>query len=156
MTNVSVMYRNAAMVAEDVMPPLPTSKQSDKYFTYGLDNLRADDDARRPGGRSNEIDWTPSTDSYYADGHALSMVIPDEWRENADAALDLDTDTTIQLTDKIMLAREINCATKVATLTAHAQTSARWDVDTTDPVKVIDTAKETIATSIGCRPTACC
>lgn len=152
MTNVSLMYRNAAMVAEDIMPALPVDKQSNKYFTYGLDNLRADEDLRRPGAMSNEIDWTPSTDTYYADGHALSQVIPDEWRENADAAIDLDTDVTIQLTDKIMLKREKNCATAVATLTAHAQTAARWDVDTTDPVKLIDTAKETVATAIGMVP----
>ena len=146
------MYRNAEFVADQVLPTVPVEKQSDKYFIYGVDNLRPDDDARRPAGMANEIDWSLSTNPYYADGHALAQYIPDEWRENADAALDLDTDVTVQLTDKILLNREVNTFNVINTLTAHAQTGARWDVDTTDPVKVIDTAKETVATSIGKPP----
>ena len=146
------MYRNAAFVADQVMPTIPVEKQSDKYFIYGVDNLRADDDARRPAGLANEIDWSLSTNPYYADGHALAQYIPDEWRENADAALDLDTDVTVQLTDKILLNREVNTFNVINGLSAHAQTSARWDVDTTDPIKVIDVAKETIATAIGQPP----
>jgi len=153
LTNVSVMYRNGNFVADRILLELPVGKQSNKYLVYGVDNLRPDDDARRPGAMSNEIDWSLSSDTYYADGHALSSVIPDEWRENADAPLDLDTDVTVQLTDKILLNREVACAAKIAAgLTPHAQTSARWDVDTTDPVKVIDTAKETVATAVGLKP----
>jgi hypothetical protein len=152
LTNVSLMYRNAAMVADQVFPPLPVDKQSNKYYVYGMDNLRPDDDERRPGGLANEIDWNVSANPYYCDGHALSQVIPDEWRENADQALNLDTDTTIQLTDKILLNREVALAAVIAGLTPHAQTAARWDVDTTDPVKVIDAAKEVVAAGIGLLP----
>ena len=153
LTNVSVMYRNGQMVADSIFPMIPVDKQSNKYWTYGLDNLRPDDDTRRPGGESNEIDWSLSANPYYCDGHALSQVIPDEWRENADAAIDLDTDTTIQLTDKLWLNREVAAAAAVAaSVTASDQTAAKWDTDTTDPIKIIDTAKETIAPAIGQKP----
>jgi hypothetical protein len=147
------MYRNGQMVADSVFPMVPVDKQSNKYWVYGMDNLRADDDTRRPGAESNEMDWTVSANPYYADGHALSQVIPDEWRENADAALDLDTDVTTQLTDKIWLNREVAAAAAIAAgVTASDQAGAKWDVDTTDPVKVIDTAKETIAPAVGQKP----
>src|SRR5580658_1432005 len=102
------MYQNAAMVSEQVFPVVPVDKQSDKYWVYGVDNLRAQDDERRPGALSNEIDWTLSTTPFYCDGHALSKYIPDEERENADAGLDMDIDTTLQLTAKIFLNREVN------------------------------------------------
>src|SRR5262249_26251264 len=87
LTNVSVMYRNEDYVADQVLPEVPVDKQSDKYFVYGVENLRPDDDTRRPGSQSNEVTWSLSTDGYYADGHALSDVIPDEQRENQDLAL---------------------------------------------------------------------
>lgn len=157
LTNVSVMYRNQSFVSEEVFPPLPVEKQSNKYYVYGLDNLRADDDQRRPGALANEMQWNLSTNSYFADGHALGAWIPDESRENADAALDLDTDTTIQLTDKLMLAREVNTVNAVvagvgATIDNSAGGTSYWDDDTKDPIKLIDVQKETILQATGQRP----
>jgi len=153
LTNVSVMYRNGKFVADQVFPELPVDKQSNKYFTYGIDNLRVDEDERRPGAVSNKIDWGLSPNPYYCDGHALHTPMPDEWRGNADQAIDLDTDMTIALTDKILLAREVNVASAVAAgATTVDQSGTKWDVDTNDPVKIIDTQKETIAQATGQKP----
>jgi hypothetical protein len=153
LTNVSVMYRNADFVAEQVMPIVPVNKQSGKYFVYGLDNLRAQEDARRPGTMSNEIAWSLSKDTYFCDGHALHQYIPDEWRETADAAIDLDTDTTIQLTDKIFLNREIALvAALAAAMTPASQATQYWDDDDVDPVMILDEYKETVALAIGRKP----
>jgi hypothetical protein len=157
LTDVSVMYRNADFVAEEIFPPLPVEKQSNKYFVYGLDNLRADDDTRRPGALSNEITWNLSTNPYFADGHGLMSWVPDESRENADAALNLDIDTTTQLTDKIFLAREVNleaaleAAMSPTDLSASSYANA-WDTTTVDPIAAIDAAKETIMKAIGKKP----
>lgn len=157
LTNVSVMYRNADFLAEQVFPLIPVDKQSNKFFTYGPDNLRNQQDARRPGAMSNEIDWTLSASPYFCDGHALHRYIPDEERENADAALDLDTDTTIQLTDKIFLNREINLVNALLSALTPVDLSAssganQFDNSAADPVEYIDFQKETVATQIGMRP----
>lgn len=157
LTNVSVMYRNAEFVADKVFLPLPVDKQSNKYFVYGLDNLRSSIDSRRPGGLSRQINWSLSTAPYFADGHALHDWIPDESRENADAALDLDTDTTIALTDKLFLNREV--ALEAALVAAMSPTDLSgtgyanaWDTVTIDPVLAIDKAKETVAKATGKKP----
>jgi hypothetical protein len=159
LTNVSVMYRNQEFVSEKVFPIVPVEKQSNKYFVYGPDNLRSQADARRPGGLANEIDWSLSTAPYFADGHALAQYIPDEDRENADAAIDLDIDTTIQLTDKIFLNREINLVNSLlGSLTAvdlSANSYAQAFDSTTnsfDPVQYLDYQKETVAALIGKTP----
>ena len=157
LTNVSVMYRNADFVAESVFPVVPVGKQSDKYFIYGADNLRNQDDTRRPGSLSNLIDWSLSNSPYFADGHALSLYIPDEHRENADAAIDLDIDTTIQLTDKIFLNREINLVNSLLSALTPVDLSANsgaqlFDNSANDPIEYLDYQKETVATQIGKTP----
>jgi hypothetical protein len=153
LTNVSVRYRNAAFIADRVFPEVTVDKQSNKYPVYGKENLRADDDLRRPGTESNEIEWSLSHDPYYCDGHALNSVIPDEHRGNADGAIDLDMDTTENLTDKILLSREVNL---VAALAAGATTvdlaAIKWDNDANDPVKKVDLERETIAKACGLAP----
>ncbi|HWE50476.1 MAG TPA: hypothetical protein VG273_11825 [Bryobacteraceae bacterium] len=154
LTDVSVMYTNDDMVANEVFPTLPVDKRSNKYFVYSQDNFRADDDLRAPGAEADESNWDLSTDTYYADGHAKAAVIPDEWRENEDAALDIDIDTTTMLTEQIWLRREVNAVTQVAAgltptdLSASTYANA-WDTDTADPIKQIDLAKKTIKRATG-------
>lgn len=157
LTNVSVMYRNGEFISEEICPVLPVDHQSDKYFVYGPDNLRDQDDSRRPGAHSNTIDWSLSTNPFYCDGHALNQYIPDEARENADAAIDLDTDVTIQLTDKIFLRREINLVNmllaNMTTVDLSGSAGAnQFDNAAADPVEYFDAQKEVIAAQIGKRP----
>jgi len=75
LTNVSIAYHNAQFIADQVFQPIPVSKQSNKYFIYSKGPLPHMDDARRPGARANEINWTLSTDTYFAEGHALAQAI---------------------------------------------------------------------------------
>lgn len=156
LSNVSVSFRNGAMVADRVFPEVPVAKQSDKYHVYSKHKFRADDDLRRPGSQAKEIDWKLSQDPFYCDGHALRAVVPDEWRANADSAISLDVDTTEQLTDKILLAREVNLvATLVAGMTGSSLVdlnAIKWDADANDPIKKVDADKETIMKAIGQRP----
>jgi hypothetical protein len=151
------MYRNQLMVSEEVFPVLPVAKQSNKYFIYGLDNLRPSLDERRPAGLARQMNWSLSTGSYACDGHALSDWIPDESRDNEDAALDVDTDTTIALTDKLFLNREVALEAALQAnmsptdLSAGAYANA-WDTSTIDPVLAVDKAKENILQATGQMP----
>ena len=160
LTNVSIAYRNAQFIADQVFQPIPVSKQSNKYFIYSKDRFRIMDDARRPGARANEINWTLSTDTYFAEGHALAQAIPDELRANADQAIDVDVDTTETLTDLLYLQREIQIASVATDPTVVTQTSAlagtsQWsDFTNSDPIAAIETQKATIQKQIGQPPNA--
>jgi hypothetical protein len=150
LTNVSIAYHNAQFIADQVFQPIPVSKQSNKYFIYSKDRFRIMDDARRPGARANEINWTLSTDTYFAEGHALAQAIPDELRANADQAIDVDVDTTETLTDLIYLQREIQIAAaatdpSVVTQTTALSGTSQWsDFSNSDPIAAIETQKATI------------
>jgi hypothetical protein len=69
-------------------------KQSDKYFIHDAEReaFRASNDRRAPGTEANEVNFALSTDNYYAEDHALTSVIPDEERENADPAIQPNID----------------------------------------------------------------
>jgi len=158
LTQVSVAYRNSQYVADSIFPVVPVTKQSNKYFIYSKDNFRTLDDARRPGARANEIEWTLSTDTYYCEGHALAQAIPDELRANADQAIDVDVDTTEVLTDLIYLQREILVASKATNASVITQSTAlsgtsQWsDYTNSNPIQAIENQKATILKQIGRLP----
>jgi hypothetical protein len=158
LTDVSIAYRNEQLVANLLFPPVPVTKQSNKYFVYSKDRFRVVDDARRPGAKANEIEWTLSTDTYYCEGHALAQPVPDELRANADPALDVDVDATETLTDLILLQLEVAAASAVynpAVITQNTTLSgtSQWsDFTNSDPIDAIATAKAVIAQQIGREP----
>jgi hypothetical protein len=158
LTNVSIAYHNAQFVADEVFPIIPVTKQSNKYFIYSKDRFRVVDDTRRPGARANEIDWTLSTDTYFAEGHALAQAIPDELRANADQALDVDVDATETLTDLIYIQREMLVASRATDPTIITQNAAlsgttQWsDYTNSDPIAAIEAQKTTIQKQIGQLP----
>jgi hypothetical protein len=153
LTNVSVAYKNGDFVAAKIFPEVPVEKQADKYFVYGMERFQPSDDARRPGAVANEINWGLSNDAYYCDGHALKDIIPDEFRKGADEAVDLEVDSTETTTDKILLNREVNLVAALAAgMTPVDLNAVKWSADANDPVKVIDTYKETVAKAIGKTP----
>jgi len=158
LTEVSIAYRNAQFVADQIFPRIPVTKQSNKYFIYSKESFRILDDARRPGARANEIDWTLSTDTYFCEGHALAQAIPDELRANADQAIDVDVDTTETLTDLLYLQREIVVASKATDPTVITQSTtlsgnSQWsDYTNSDPIPVVEDQKATIQKQIGLLP----
>jgi len=155
LTNVSVAYRNPSFISDIVAPPVPVIKQSDKYYVYDpeRERFRATSDKRAPGARTNEVDFSLSTDSYFCDDHALSSIIPDEERANADPVVQPSIDRTEFLTDKIDLNKEIALADRIVsgsdipgeTLSGNNQWS---DYEHSDPVTAIEAKKATIQAAI--------
>ena len=155
LTNVSVAYRNSAYIADIIAPPVPVLKQSDKYYIYDpqRERFRATNDTRAPGARTNEVDFALSTDNYFCDDHALSSVIPDEERENADPVIQPAIDRTEFLTDKIDLNKEIAMAGRIIaggdipgeTLSGTDQWS---DYDNSDPVVAVEEKKGDVQSAV--------
>ena len=152
LTNISLGYEQVGeFIAEQLVKVVPVKKQTDKYYVFGRESwIPSGTDYRAPGTVANEIGGIQvSTDTYYAQEHALQIVVTDEERENADSAFSPDRDATELVTAKILLNRELavrNFVTDtsryapslVKTLTATTQ----WDVyATSDPVQDFRLAK---------------
>ena len=159
LANVSVAYNNAAFVAEQVAPVIPTNHRSNKYFVYGKERFRRRADDHAPGSKPDEIGWSLSSQPYYCEGHALRGWYPWEASTNADPAIDMDIDTTETVTDSVLLAQEMNLRdTLVASLplTDLSANSGQYQLDNAnnDPIAYFDMQKETVAKAIGRQPNA--
>ena len=163
LTNISIGYKNEQFIADEIFKPVSVNKQSDKYYVYGMERFRQYDDLRAPGTEANEISWTLSDDSYYAEGHALRHPIADEEKQNADAEFDLEADATELVTEGILLNKEVDAANKLLDsnnyhndlfITLGASGSpAKWsDYKNSDPILDIKKAKEAIHRKSGLRP----
>lgn len=151
LTNISVAWPTTGLVGERLFPAVPVRKQSDKYYTFGREAwLPENGDYRGPGTEANEIPGLAvSTDTYYANEHALQMAIPDEERENADSPLSPDRDATELLTSKILLGREkaikdlVTDPTKYATdMTVTLAGTQQWnDYANSTPISDIKKGK---------------
>lgn len=147
LTNISVMYRNAAYVGTRLMPIVPVKKESDKYYIYDSkgSRFRVPDTLRAPKTESKTVDWKTTSDTYSCDEHALNDLIDDRDRDNADKPLNLEVDTVEFLTDILLLGLEMRIKTVVlAALAAHVP-ETKWNVYAdSDPISDIEAGKSAI------------
>lgn len=149
LSDVSIRRRNEEYVGERLFPAMSVSKDTDKYFVYGTEQFRLENDIRAPGTRAKKVDWTVSTDSYSLEEHALEKAIADEERDNADPPLSIEIDSVEFLTDLIQLRLENSIATDATTSGnyAAAHTAAlsggqQWsDYTNSDPLEDIRKAR---------------
>jgi hypothetical protein len=123
LTNISIGWDNAQnLVAERLFPSVGVAKQSNKYYTFGRETwLPESGDYRAPGAIANEIPGMAlSTDTYYAQEHALQIPVTDEERENVDSPMSPDRDGTELVTQKILLGREVAMVNLVYDNTQYA------------------------------------
>jgi hypothetical protein len=162
LTNISIGFPNAGMVADVLFPSVGVAKQSDKYYIFGREGWLPEDDVRAPGTEANEIPGVAlSLDSYYASEHALQIPVTDEERENADAPLSPDRDATNLVTSKILIGRELvmkNLATTAANYASGMSTTlsgtAQWsDYVNSNPISDIKTGIRAINAQIFLDPT---
>ena len=156
MTRISIAYRNAAYIYDQLFPMVPVEKKSDVYFVFDKASwFRNRSSPRAPGTKANRADYGVTTASYVCINDALAKEIPDEVRDNADAPLRPDITATQFVTDALMLAQEVrvaNLITACANWTSASNPSTQWSVDTSDPWGDIDTAINAIVSSIGVFP----
>jgi hypothetical protein len=155
LTNISVGWSNGSQMAGPALfPSVPVRKQSDKYFIFGREMwLPENGDVRAPGSIANEVPGLElSTDTYYAQEHALQVPVTDEERENSDAPLAPDRDATELVTRRILLGREVAMKTLATTAANYASTNtttlsgtSQWnDYVNSDPIANMRTAKSAV------------
>lgn len=156
LSNLSVAYRNADLVAERVLPRVSVDKPADRYFIYGMENFRVREDLRAPGDEAKESRWTLADAPYICEGHALKDYVPRENTAAADPQLDLLNDTTEVLTDQILLGQEVSVVTVLAAGMAGAslanQVATPWNNNANNPIAIIGAQHAVIQARTGKRP----
>lgn len=108
LTNVSVGYRNAEYIADNLFPLLPVQKQSGILPIINQSAFfRNDAKLRAPGTKSQGTGFSvDSTTKYFCDRYSIRHEIPDEVRDMAAPVYDQDRLATNLVTDLLYLSRE--------------------------------------------------
>lgn len=116
LTNVSVAYLQDAanFIADKVFPIIPVKRQSDVYYQYNKgDFMRDEAQLRGSATESAGGDYgVEAQDPYYCRKHAFHTDVTEEQRSNYDEPLDADTDATDFVTQKMLIRREVEWASK--------------------------------------------
>lgn len=177
LTNISVAYIQDAnaFVADKVFPVVPVKKQSDRYFVYLKEDwFRDEAEERAPGtesaGGKYEIDNTPT---YFCKKYAFHRDIVEEDRANQDEPLNVDTDSTEFISQKMLLRREVVWAgsyftpagsagartsnwgttmSGVGSGTPSASQFLQWDAEGSTPIEDVSAGKMAMASVTGYKP----
>lgn len=161
LSDVSVKFRNGSFQAENFLRPKLVDKISNKIWVYGKEGFNLVNDLRSPGTRGAQTDWSLSTISYLSAEHSQIGSIPDENRDNADAPLSLEIDTTEILTEKIQLRIEYDTAAIFTSSTYYDSTlyedlsaagNVKWNDPNSDPIGDIEAAKLLVQEACGKEP----
>lgn len=156
LSNISVQYKNADYVADQMIPTIPVNDESGKFYVYNR-NFRLPETIRRDGAEANQHQFAVSISSYQTVEHALKDVVTDRAAKNYGLA-SLKTDTVEELTDKIMLRKEKAVADLFTTtsfsLNVSLAAAGQWTLDTlsSNPILLMDTAGSTVLANSGFLP----
>ena len=151
LSNLSIKYRNEAMIWPEVMPEVKVGKRSDKFIKYDKeDAFKLVDDAIGPKALPNEVDWGATDDNYSVTDHALGDWLPQETIDNSDNPLQPEVDTNEFLNLLLDIAQEkrvidivFNAATYPAANKVQLSGTAQWGGDADNPIQNVLTAVET-------------
>ena len=159
LTNVLIGYRPQGLIADQLLPVVPVTKQTNVYAQIDRGNwFRVPSTLRGPGAKPREVSYTVSSGTYVAKNYALATVVPYETIDNAD-----DPHNPMQragefLVDQLMLDYETRVYSmmdggvgSVTTRTAGS-TSAWDDFANSDPIGDCENAAEAIRFSTGYHP----
>lgn len=168
LTNMSVAYMQdeSSFVADKVFPIIPVKRQSDVYYIYNTgDFLRDEAQVRGRIAESAGGDYDVDTSTYYCKKHAFHKDVAPEDRVNYDEPLDADKDAQIFVSQKMLIRREMEWASKffttgvwtrevsgVASSPADETQDIYWNLETSNPISKLTTESVRMASRTGFRP----
>jgi len=155
LTKLSVAYKNAEYIAEQILPVLPTTKVTGMYYVYDKENLRTSQSLRGMGSPANEVGYGVSKSTpFVCLDHALKELVPNELKEQAETPMNPEVDATENVTEKLLVEREQALATYMASssnLTNYTTLSgtSQWsDYENSDPIGDIETGIESVRSKV--------
>lgn len=159
LTNLSVSYTNDQFFAEKLFPPVPVPYQTGRVPRYWFEKFRVYETARGRAAEANEIaPWTLDMPNFFCRDHSLKDMIADEDRSNNALGVDLEANTTNNLTDAVLLELEIRAFNKVfgagslVPSTTLSGTSQWSDFQNSDPVAAVMAAATQIKQAVSKSP----
>jgi hypothetical protein len=151
LTNVALGYSNDAYIADLLLPEIGVNFQTGKHWIYDQGRFRNTPSKRGTGAESGEVALSLTTGNpYFCEDHALKQFVPDEDVENATTPTDPYTDATENVTEQLLIAKEVEAASILTSTSVITQnttlsgTSQFSDYSNSDPFTVIETGKQTI------------
>jgi len=160
LSNISVAYMNddASFIAPSIYPVVSVQKQSDKYYIFDKEDwFRIPNTRRARKGEAQIVEFSISSESYFADNYALAheIAFEDKNGANADQVLDIDVSAAEFVTHKLKLDWEKRLASQL-TSTSNVGSSVtlsgtdQWsDFANSDPFDDIEIGKEAVHTTTG-------
>ena len=166
LTNMSVAYLQDATnyVADKVFPIVPVKRQADLYYIYNTgDFLRDEAQARGAISESAGGDYDLSTDTYYCKKYAFHKDVSPEERVNYDEPLDADKDAQIFVSQKMLIRREMEWASKFfksgvwskeisGAAAVNTGKVVYWNNEASTPIQDITNEAVAMAAKTGFRP----
>jgi len=167
LTNISVSYLQdaSAFVADKVFPIVPVKRQSDVYYQYSrADFMRDEARVRGAGTESAGGDYgVEAQDPYYCRKHAFHKDITTEERANYDEPLDANMDATDFITQKMLIRREVDWASRyfrpglwgtnlVGSADGAGSSVLHFNNEASDPIGVFTRASVEMASQTAYRP----
>ncbi|MBF0192100.1 MAG: major capsid protein [Magnetococcales bacterium] len=163
LTEISLGYRNAALVGEVLFPRVPVSLRAGKIIEFDKQAFLLVNTARAPGSGVKEINIGYEGAPFALDAHSLAGKIPQEHMEEAarGPGVDLGSRAVTTVMDIMLLGAEHEQAVlarnearypagHVLDLNSAGQT--QWTNGVSDPMRDIDTGREVVRAAIGRYP----
>jgi len=159
LTEISVRYSQPNLIADRIFPVRQVKKESDVFPIYDLTMFRVVDTARQDGDVAKQTGWGWTLDWYRTEQHSLRDLVTQRQLQNVDDPIDLMVDTTLYLTEQLLLAKEAraaeictNPANNILTLNLQALNRQWSDYTSSSPKSDITEAANTIFQATGRYP----
>lgn len=158
LTNLAIAYPMQGYIAPNLVPDVMVQKRTDLYYIFDATRraIALQNTKRSPGAEATLVDFDVTSDNYRCEDHALSAMVPDEERENADPIFQPMIDKTEFLIEQVLLDQEIGLKTALDAALTGSMTSDptnEWDDYTNgDPMADINLAINTIEDATGFKP----
>lgn len=158
LSNVSKAYSNEMYVADMLFPSFKVGTESGKYYQYDKSKFRRNSTKRAAGSKANEVEYGLSTASYATEDHALKEKTPWEIIRQADSALNPEMDATENVTEQLLIDKEVALATSMADTAILTQNTTlagtdQWsDYTNSDPIGDVKAGVVVVQKAIGRKP----
>lgn len=148
LTSIAIAYRNAAMIADSVLPRVPVGKSEFKWWAYDLaDGFTLPDTNVGRTSQPNQVEFNAEERTSSTKDYGLDSPIPQSDIDNAPKNYDPLGRAAEQVSNLIELDREVRTAKTVFSANSYATanketvaTAAQWDKPDSKPIKSIVTA----------------
>jgi len=155
LSNVSVAYKNAKYIAEEIFPVVKVKTKTGYYYKFDKSKFRKVPTLRGPGSPAREVGYGLSkSTAYVSKDHALKEMVADEMKEEAQSPLSPEMDAAENVAERLLIEKEYDLSAYMAdtanlTNNITLATTDQWsDYNNSDPIGDIETGIESVRSKI--------